>query len=80
MPSDILKVKDLINILETFPADLPVLISGFKTGYDCFYLPQLCNLVHKPENMYIDGEYQIPEEGETPDLSALILERSQRDD
>jgi hypothetical protein len=73
-------VKELIDILKSFPDNFPILISGYKTGYDCFYLPEVCKLIHKPENMHWDGEYQIPETGETPDLSAVILVRVQRDD
>lgn len=80
MIDDIVTVKELIKIMKSFPEDLPVLISSRKTGYDCFSHPQICKLVHKPENIYFDGEYQIPEKGENPDLSAVILVRSQRDD
>ena len=80
MSNDLLTVKELMEILKTFPEDLPVLVSGFKTGYECFYYPEIRELVHQPENMYFDGEYQIPGKGETAELSALILERMNRDD
>ncbi|TVQ28295.1 MAG: hypothetical protein EA383_00810 [Spirochaetaceae bacterium] len=39
-----------------------------------------CRLVRKPENTYYDGEYQLPERNESPDLSALVIERVYRDD
>ncbi len=73
-------VKELIEILKTFPEDLPVLVSGYKTGYEDFYHPFVCELVRKSENMSWDGEYQIPEKGEVAELSALILARMNRDD
>jgi hypothetical protein len=73
-------VKDLIEILQTFPGDLPVLVSGYETGYEGFYTPCVVDLVHHPDNMYGDGEYQHPGEGEAAELSALILGRMNRDD
>lgn len=74
------KVKDLIDLHNYFPEDLPVFISGKKTGYDCFYLPDVCRLVHKLENMYLDGEYQFLKTGDSFDLSAVIMVRVHRDD
>ena len=73
-------VKELIDILQTYPADLPVLVKGIKTGYECFYDPYVVELVHQPDNMYWYGEYQQPGMGEKAELSALILERMNRDD
>lgn len=73
-------VKELIEILEAFPANLPVLVSGYESGYDCFCHPEVRDLVRKSENMYRDVEYQTPVKGEAPEFSALILERVNRDD
>ena len=73
-------VQELVEILKTFPADMPVLVSGYETGYECFYQPFVAGVVHNPENMHWDGEYQLPETGEPTALSALILERLRRDD
>jgi len=73
-------VQELIDILKTFPPDMPVLVSGYETGYECFYDPYVADLVHQPDNMYFDGEYQHPSEGEIPELTALILGRMNRDD
>lgn len=80
MKEDITTVAQLIEILKTFPADLPVLVSGYESGYECFYHPQIRDLVHKSENTYYDGEFQLPEKGESPQFSAVILERMLRDD
>lgn len=35
-------VQELIDILKTFPPDMPVLVSGYETGYECFYDPGIC--------------------------------------
>jgi hypothetical protein len=73
-------VKELIEILQTFPGELPVLVSGYETGYECFYSPYVIDLVRHPDNMYWDGEYQQPGDGEAAELSAIILGRINRDD
>lgn len=80
MNSDIKTVAQLIEILKTFPADLPVLVSGHDSGYDCFYYPEIVDMVHKSENMDCDGEYQFPETGETAEFSAVVLARTRRYD
>jgi hypothetical protein len=80
MSDTITTVAQLIEILKTFPADLPVLVSGYESGYECFYHPEILKLVKRPENMYYDGEYQIAATGESPDLSAVVLTRVLRDD
>ena len=80
MTSKPTSVKELIEILQTFPGDLPVLVSGYETGYERFYAPYVVDLVHHPDNMYWDGEYQHPGEGEVVELSAIILGRMNRDD
>lgn len=73
-------VKKLIEILQTFPADTPVLVSGYKNGFDSFYHPELLDLVHQNENTYLDGEYQIAKKNEKPNLAAVVLQRIHRDD
>jgi hypothetical protein len=80
MKNDPVTVKELMEILKTFPEDLPVLVSGYESGYEYFYQPEIRELVKKRENMHWDGEYQVPEQGEAAELSALVLERVNRDD
>jgi len=80
MRNNLLTVNEFIEILKSFPADLPVFVSGYESGYECFYHPEIRDLVHKSENTYYDGEYQMPEKGESPELSAVVLERMLRDD
>lgn len=73
-------VKDLIASLNKFPQDLPVLVSGYESGFECFYEPEILDLVYKQDTMYYDGEYQLPSEGEISDVSAVVLQRIMRDD
>jgi hypothetical protein len=80
MKEDITSVAELIEILKAYPGDLPVLVSGYKSGYECFYHPEIRGVVHRNENMYFDGEFQLPEKGESAEFSAVILERMLRDD
>ena len=80
MNNPLVTVKEIIDILKSFPDDLPVLVSGYESGYERFHHPEVRKLVHKPENMYYDGEYQLPETDESPALAALVIERVHRDD
>jgi len=36
-------IKELIQILEQFPQDLPVLVSGYESGFEHFYQPHIKN-------------------------------------
>ena len=73
-------VKDLIAILTKFPQDLPVLVSGYESGFECFYEPEILDLVYNNDTMYYDGEYQLSSEGEITDVTAVVLQRVMRDD
>jgi hypothetical protein len=69
-------VGELIEVLKEYPQDMPVIVSGYESGYENFYLPFVQKVRHIPENMYWDGEFQIDENG----IDALILEREERND
>ena len=69
-------VGELIEILKSYPDDMPVLVSGYENGYENFYHPSVQKVGHLPENKYWDGEFQIDENG----IDALILEREERHD
>ncbi|MBN2535386.1 MAG: hypothetical protein JXB88_21085 [Spirochaetales bacterium] len=56
-------VGQLIEILSALPQDVPVLVSGCKSGYENFFHPELVTLKHRPDNWYTDGEFQVAEEG-----------------
>ena len=69
-------VGELTEILKEYPKDMPVIVSGYESGYENFYHPIVQKVKHIPENMYWDGEFQIDENG----FDALILERELRND
>ena len=73
-------VAELIEVLQKLPQELPVLVTGYESGYEDFYMPEVQSLSHQPENTYYDGAFQIPENGENNLISAVILEREVRDD
>jgi hypothetical protein len=69
-------VGELREILESYPDDIPVIVSGYENGYENFYHPIVQKVEHLPENKYWDGEFQIDKKG----IDALILEREVRED
>jgi hypothetical protein len=73
-------VKELIEILATLPPDLPVVTTGYETGYEYFYQPFVKRLRHEPENSYYDGQFQDAEDKDAEAFEAVIIERERRDD
>lgn len=73
-------VKELMEILATLPPDLPVVTTGYETGYENFYHPFVKKLRHEPESMYYDGQFQDAEDKNTEVFEAVIIERERRDD
>lgn len=69
-------VGELIEILQQYPDDMPVVVSGYENGYENFYHPFMKKVKHLPENSYYDGEFQLDDNGS----EALILERAVRND
>ena len=69
-------VGELTEILKEYPQDMPVIVSGYESGYENFYHPIVQKVKHIPENMYWDGEFQIDENG----IDALVLAREERND
>jgi len=69
-------VGELMKILQQYPDDMPVVVSGYENGYENFYHPFLKKVKHMPENYYRDGEFQIDDNG----TDVLILEREVRND
>lgn len=69
-------VGELTEILKEYPNDMPVIVSGYETGYENFYQPVVQKVKHIPENKYWDGAFQLDENGS----DALILAREVRDD
>ncbi len=56
-------VSELIEILQQYPADMPVVVSGYENGYDNFYQPDVIKVKQFPENRYNDGQFQIDDNG-----------------
>lgn len=69
-------VGELIEVLKEYPKDMPVIVSGYESGYENFYHPTVQKVAHLPDNMYWDGEFQVDENG----IDVLILEREERND
>ena len=65
---------ELIKILQQYPEDMPVVVSGYENGYENFFHPYVKMVKHLPENPFWDGQFQIDESGE----DVLILEREAR--
>lgn len=73
-------VKDLIERLKVLPQDLPVLVSGYKSGYENFFDPFISEVVHEPDNMYADGEFQVSNSDGREAFEVVLLERVMRYD
>lgn len=69
-------VGELIEILQRYPADMPVVVSGYENGYENFYHPFVKKVIHLPENSFRDGQFQLDDIG----TEVLLLERELRDD
>ena len=67
-------VGELIEILKSYPDNMPVIVSGYENGYENFNPPTVHRVEHLPENKYWDGKFQIDDNG----IEALILEREVR--
>lgn len=70
----------LVDILQTLTQDLPVVTSGYESGFENFYPPKIVELKHQPENKYYEGEFQETDEKDQDTFQAVILQRVLRDD
>lgn len=64
----------------TLPQDLPILTSGYESGFENFYPPEIVKLKHQPENKYYEGEFQDADEKDQDAFQAVILQRVLQDD
>jgi len=69
-------VGELIQILQQYPDDMPVVVSGYENGYENFYHPIVKKIIRLPENPYWDGQFQLDDNGK----EVLLLEREVRND
>lgn len=73
-------VSELIEELQKLPADLPVISTGYDSGYENFYQPEIHKLKHEPDNLYPYGEFQLADSDDKDAFDAVILERVVRYD
>ncbi|MCK9269041.1 MAG: hypothetical protein RBR47_11840 [Bacteroidales bacterium] len=70
----------LMEILKDLPTDMPVVVSGYETGYENIYPPQIMKLTFHPESAYWDGQFRVAEPDESDCFEALVLGREERYD
>mgnify|MGYP001289333533 CR=1 FL=1 len=73
-------VAQLIEELQNLPGNLPVVVSGYKSGFENFYQPMIVQLKHEPDNFYCDGAFQYAHKESTENFEAVVLIRELRDD
>ena len=73
-------VGQLVEFLKTLPQDLPVLTSGYESGFENFYPPGVIKVKHEPENMYYDGEFQVAVDRDEVTFDVVVLKRVVRDE
>lgn len=73
-------VAQLIEALQRLPADLPILTSGYESGFENCYQPEIVTLQHEPENPYYEGVFQMTEVESVNSFQAVVLIREHRDD
>ncbi len=70
-------VKDLIEMLQSYPASLPVLVSGYESGLTAHFMVSVKNVLPDPEHDQWTGEYRETEVVQH-DNYALLIERDDR--
>ncbi len=73
-------VGEMIEVLKSFPSDLPVITNSFNSGYENIVRPCVIKVKHKPENTYHTGEFQYAKENDKDTFEAVALLRSVRYD
>jgi hypothetical protein len=73
-------VAQLIEELQRLPADLPVLTSGYESGFENIYHPEIVTLKYEPESPYFEGQFQTADDLSPDSFQAAILMREHRDD
>jgi len=72
-------VSQLIEALQAFPKDTPVVVSGYEGGYENIQQPLLLRkLQHHPENPYWDGAFQEVKAESEDSFDAVLLNREIR--
>lgn len=66
----------VLEILQQFPEDMPVVVSGYDNGFENFFHPYVKKVIHLPENFYSEGQFQLDDDG----TEVLLIEREMRYD
>ena len=78
-PAHHFTVSQLIEILKTFPQDLPILTSGYENGLENIQPPEETTVTHEPENPFYAGEFQTISKPTEGSFNVVILRRVVRD-
>lgn len=73
-------VAKLIEALQKFPQNTPVVVSGYESGYENIMPPKLAKLQQQKESRCWDGEFQEAEQESEYVLDAVVLNRVVRHD
>ena len=65
----------LIEILKSFPPDVPVVVSGYEDGYENFYPPKVVKLKHMHGQPSWNGEFDEAQDGDKETFDAVVLAR-----
>jgi hypothetical protein len=68
-------VSQLIEILQSFPQDLPVLTSGYENGFENIQPPEETTVTHEPEKPFYDGEFQTISKPTERNFNVVVLRR-----
>jgi len=71
-------VGDLIRLLESLPQDIPILVSGYESGFENFHEPYVAHLTPVPDNPYYEGEYQLADKEDKKWIEGVVLTRVSR--
>lgn len=72
-------VAELIKALQQFPQDMPIVVSGYESGFENILPPKMERLEQNPKNKYWDGEFQETDQslgGQV--IEAVVLSRAGR--
>ena len=79
-PAHHFTVSQLIEILKTFPQDLPVLTSGYENGFENIQHPEIMAMKYEPENAYYKGEFQTVKIDAKEACKTVVLRRVMRNE
>lgn len=73
-----MKVKDLIDRLNTFPPDLQVLVQGYENGYDGVVRIEKISVAKNIDAADYDGEYDNSEKNDEYIVESVVIVGNRR--